>query len=194
MQNLITTSNPLENITRIEYKGQPVLTTAQLAEILSSKSDIDGKIVTVNNLKLNFRNNADRFIEGRHYFKVEGDELNALRVKNFNLQISPMTRTVYLWTKRGCARHCKSVGSEFAWQAFETLEDTYFNVEKLLREKPLASVSNYKLAMAATRLAAHADDPYTKRKLVAKAANLLFGEGFVTVPDLPPVVQLTLFK
>lgn len=77
---------------------------------------------------------------------------------------------------------------------FETLEDTYFNVEKLLREKPLVSVSNYKLAMAATRLAAHADDPYTKRKLVAKAANLLFGEDFVTVPDSEPVVQLTLFK
>ena len=185
MQNLITTSNPLENITRIEYKGQPVLTTAQLAEFYETTTD---------NIKRNFNNNVDRYTEGKHFFKVEGKELDVLRGKNFHLQISAKVRTLYLWTKKGCARHCKSVGTDKAWEVFETLEDTYFNVEKHLREKPLASVSNYKLAMAATRLAAHADDPYTKRKLVAKAANLLFGEDFVTVPDSEPCVQLTLFK
>ena len=185
MQNLITTSNPLENITRIEYKGQPVLTTAQLAEFYECAPSA---------ISNNFKNNESRYVKGKHFFKVEGDELKVLRSENFGLQISPQARVVYLWTKKGCARHCKSVGTDKAWEVFETLEDTYFNVEKLLREKPLASVSNYKLAMAATRLAAHADDPYTKRKLVAKAANLLFGEGFVTVPDCPPVVQLTLFK
>lgn len=184
MDNMIIT-NPLENITRIEYKGQPVLTTAQLAEFYDCNE---------RNIRDNFRNNTERFIEGKHYFKLEGDDLNILRTENFDLQISPMTRTVFLWTKRGCARHCKSVGTDKAWNVFEQLEDTYFNVEKILREKPLASVSNYKLAMIATRLAAHADDPYTKRKLVAKAANLLFGEDFVPVPECQPVVQLTLFK
>ena len=193
MNNLIPLASPLENITRIEYHGQPVLTTAQLAELLSSKSDVDGKVVTVNNLKLNFRNNADRFIEGNHYFKIEGEELDALRVKNFNLQISPMTRTLYLWTKRGAARHCKSVGSEFAWTVFEVLEDTYFNVEKIIREAPMKSVSDFNRGRELGKLAAHAEDPYTKRRLVARAANLILGEEFLQVPN-QPIMQMTLFK
>ncbi len=35
-------------------------------------------------------------------------ELKNLRVTNSNLQISPKTRTLYLWTKRGASRHCKN--------------------------------------------------------------------------------------
>lgn len=183
--NELTTTNPLDGITRIEYHGQPVLTTAQLAEFYECSTT---------QIQQNFRNNRERYIEGKHYFEITGDELDALRGENFSLQISPKTRVFYLWTKKGCARHCKSVGTDKAWAVFEELEDTYFNVEKLLREKPLPSISNYKLAMAANAIAAHADDPYTRRKLVAVAANLLFGEGFVPVPDSQPSVQLTLFN
>ena len=43
-------------------------------------------------------------IEGKHYFKLEGDDLNNLRVSETYLQISPMTRMLYLWTERGAAR------------------------------------------------------------------------------------------
>ena len=189
MQNLIT-SDPLDNITRIEYHGQLVLTTAQLAEALSSKGD---RVVTANNLKLNFRNNADRFIEGKHYFKLEGDDLDILRGKNFNLQISPKTRTLYLWTRQGCARHCKSVGTDVAWDVFELLEDAYFN-QDVDRDKPLTSITEFKVAVALTKLAAHAEDPYMKKRLVAEAANRLLGEKVFTVPDCQVQMQLTLFK
>lgn len=187
----LTTINPLDGITRIEYHGQPVLTYSQLAEALSAKGD---KKVTVNNLQSNFRNNRDRFIEGKHFFEVTGEELNILRLKNFQLQISPQTRSLYLWTKRGVARHCKSVGTDIAWDVFEALEDTYFNVEKILRDKPLPSISDYKLAIALTKLAAHADDPYMKKRLVAEAANRLLGKEVFPVPDYRPCVQLTLFS
>lgn len=185
MNNLIPLASPLENITRIEYHGQPVLTTAQLAEFYET---------TVNNLQVNFRNNAERFVEGKHYFKLEGEELDILRLKNFQMQISPKTRVFYLWTKKGCARHCKSVGTDKAWEVFETLEDTYFNVEKIIREAPMKSVSDFKRGRELGKLAAHAEDPYTKRRLVARAANLILGEEFLPVPDFAPLVQMTLFK
>ena len=103
--------NPVDTLTRIEYHGLPVLTTEQLAKALSSKGD---RTVTVDNLKMNFRNNRDRFEEGKHFFKIEGEELDILRVKNFYPQISPKTRTLYLWTKRGVARHCKMVNTDTA--------------------------------------------------------------------------------
>ena len=185
MQTLIPHANPLGEITRIEYHGQPVLTPAQLAEFYETN---------INNLQVNFRNNAERFIKGKHYFKLEGDDLNEFRhcLKNFQTVVSPRTSVLYLWTKQGCARHCKSVGTDKAWDVFEVLEENYFNPPAVV-EKPLPSVSNYKLAIVATRLAAHAEDPYMKRRLVAKAANLLFGEEFA-VPDCHPAVQLSLFK
>lgn len=181
--------NPVDTLTRIEYHGLPVLTTEQLAKALSSPD----KTVTVQNLSYNFKYNQARYIEGKHYFKVEGEELEILRTSFSGLQISPKTRSLYLWTKRGCARHCKSVNTDTAWDVFEVLEDTYFNVEKILKDKPLPSISNYKLAIAATKLAAHAEDPYEKRKLVVKAANLLFGEEFLPEPS-KATVQLSLFK
>lgn len=191
MNNLIPLASPLENITRIEYHGQPVLTTAQLAEALSTEN----KSVTANNLKLNFRNNADRFVEGKHFFRLEGSELDTFKdlVKNFNL-VPKNTPHLYLWTKRGCARHCKSVGTDVAWDVFEVLEDTYFNVEKIIREVPMKSVSDFKRGRELGKLAAHAEDPYTKRRLVARAANLILGEEFIEVPDWKPIAQITLFK
>lgn len=181
--------NPVDTLTRIEYHGLPVLTTAQLAEALSTPD----KPVYENNLKVNFHNNRERFIEGEHFFKVEGEELETLRVKNFNLQISPKARNLYLWTEFGCLYHCKSVNTDVAWEVYMRLVKTYFNVKQILKDKPLPSISNYKLAIAATKLAAHAEDPYEKRKLVVKAANLLFGEEFLPEPP-KPVVQLALFK
>ena len=189
MQNLIT-ANPTENITRIEYHGQLVLTTAQLAEFLSTPD----KPVTVQNLSANFKNNESRFISGKHYFKVEGDELDILRSKNFGLQIPTKTRVLYLWTKRGVARHCKSVGTETAWDVFELIEDAYFNKATVEHDTPLESVTDFERGKALAAVAQAARDPYTKKRLVAKAANLILGEEFIAVPDFHPVAQFTLFN
>lgn len=82
MQNLIPLAKPLENLPRIEYNGQPVLTYEQLAAVLSSKGD---RFFTVDSLKMNFRNNRDRFVEGKHFIELEGDDLSGFKdlVKNF---------------------------------------------------------------------------------------------------------------
>lgn len=184
MQNLIPTT-PLENITRIEYHGQPVLTTVQLAEFYGTNTG---------NISANFKNNEDRFVEGKHFFKLEGDELAIFKneSKNFGI-VTPKLNRLYLWTKRGAARHCKSVGTDKAWEVFETLEDTYFN-QVVDRDKPLESISDFKRGVALSKLAQAAQDPYTKKRLVAKAANLILGEEFINVPDSRPELQINLFK
>lgn len=186
MQTLIPVK-PLDNITRVEYKGQPVLTTEQLAAALSTPD----KVVTINNLQANFRNNRDRFIEGKHFFRLTGKELDELRncMKNFQTVIPPRTAILYLWTKRGVARHCKSVGTDVAWDIYERLEDTYFAVEQLLRDKPLVSVADFERGVRLCKLASHARDPYTKKRLVAEAANLILGKDFLALPK----AQITLF-
>ncbi|EDW1774914.1 ORF6N domain-containing protein, partial [Salmonella enterica subsp. diarizonae] len=73
----------------IEYRGQRVVTNEQLAA---------GYGTDVANIKMNYSRNADRFVEGKHFFKVTGEELANLRVTFSYLQISSKTRSLMLWT------------------------------------------------------------------------------------------------
>ena len=109
----------MNELTPVEYADQRVLTTAQFAEAYGC---------TTEQIKVNFHNNKNRFVEGKHFFKVDGEALGDLRGKNINLQISPMTRVLYLWTERGASRHSKMLGTDMAWEVYDQLEETYFNV------------------------------------------------------------------
>ncbi|EEW7666795.1 ORF6N domain-containing protein, partial [Escherichia coli] len=59
--------------------------------------------------------------------KVVGEELKNLRLTISQLQISPKTRSLILWTERGAARHAKMLETDQAWEVFEKLEDSYFS-------------------------------------------------------------------
>lgn len=54
------------NLTVVEYADQRVMTTKQLAEVFGTTSE---------NIKRNYSRNKDRFIEGRDYYYLEGDDL-----------------------------------------------------------------------------------------------------------------------
>lgn len=108
----------MDKLIPVKFKDEIVITTKTLAEVYECE---DG------NITWNFNHNKDKFIEGKHYYKVEGEELKNLRVCFSHLQISPKTRTLYLWTKRGASRHCKMLGTDKAWEMFDTLEENYFN-------------------------------------------------------------------
>ena len=111
----------MNNLQVVEYSNQRVLTTQQLAEIYET---------SVDNIKMNFSRNKDRFIENRDYYLLKGNDLkDFLQVTNSYLQISSMTRSMYLWTERGANRHSKILDTDKAWQQFDVLEETYFKVK-----------------------------------------------------------------
>lgn len=101
----------------IEYCGQRVVTNEQLAA---------GYGTTVDRIRQNFNRNKSRFVEGKHYFQIEGDELNDLRVSFSDAQISPKTRSLTLWTERGAANHSKMLETDQAWDYFNDLSEFYF--------------------------------------------------------------------
>lgn len=123
----------------IRFKNVPVVTTAQLAEFYG---------VDVKNIQQNFKRNASRFIQGKHYFKIEGDELREFKHKpslrglvddnkaTESHLVSPNAKHLIVWTERGAARHAKMLDTDHAWDVFERLEDCYFNQE------PKAPVQN----------------------------------------------------
>lgn len=110
-----------ESLSPVAYNQSPVITTELLAQIYGT---------TAHSITKNHRSNADRFILGKHYYKVVGEELATLRITFGDLQISPKTRSLILWTERGAARHAKMLETDQAWEVFEKLEDCYFGQHK----------------------------------------------------------------
>ena len=101
----------------IEYRGLRIVTTEQMAA---------GYGTDVTNIKMNYSRNADRFVEGKHFFKVTGKELANLRVSFSYLQISTKTRSLMLWTERGASNHAKMLETDQAWGYHEDLVEFYF--------------------------------------------------------------------
>lgn len=116
----------MENIKILKYRNEKILTTKQLAEIYKTEE---------NNIINNFNNNKDHFEEGFHYYKLTGEELKQfiLQVNDIDIQISNMTRTLYLWTERGANHHCKILDTKEAWKQFNVLEETYFMVKDYIK-------------------------------------------------------------
>ncbi len=110
----------MNELTVLEHNSIRVMTTEQLAEAYGCAPK---------QIQQNFNNNRVRFIAGKHFFVLEGQDLQTFRlqVENIELQISPKTRHLYLWTERGAARHSKMLGTERAWDVFDELEESYFN-------------------------------------------------------------------
>lgn len=109
-----------ETLSPIAYQNVPVITTELLAQLYGTEA---------NSIKVNHSRNQDRFVAGKHYFKVAGDDLKVLRVTLSNSQnpVSTKTRSLILWTERGAARHAKMLETDQAWEVFEKLEDCYFS-------------------------------------------------------------------
>lgn len=121
----------MNKLTVLENNNERVLTTKQLAECYETET---------NNIKNNFNNNKERFIEGKHYYLLKGEELREFKreVNDIDLVASNVNQ-LYLWTEKGASRMCKILDTDKAWDQFDILEDTYFNIEKiknkLLEEK-----------------------------------------------------------
>ena len=113
----------MNELTILEHNNIRVMTTEQLAGAYGCDAQ---------HIKQNFNNNKERFTEGKHYFRLEGAELKSFKkqVENFDLPVSKFASAIYLWTKRGAARHSKMLGTERAWDVFDELEESYFNPMK----------------------------------------------------------------
>ncbi|EEL1375810.1 TPA: ORF6N domain-containing protein [Salmonella enterica subsp. enterica serovar Newport] len=114
-------STSVENLPSLTHNHLPVITTELLAELYGTERQ---------RLTNNFNRNKERFIEGKHFFLIEGDELRELKNKNslrVSVKIARNVRSLILWTERGAARHAKMLETDQAWEVFEKLEDCYFS-------------------------------------------------------------------
>lgn len=112
----------MEELKVTEYKNIRVLTTQQIAEVYGADTKIISK---------NFERNKDRYIEGKHYVCLTGEELKTFKA---NRQIDDTLKFIsvlYLWTQKGAFLHAKSLNTDVAWEVYDRLVDDYFDKEKI---------------------------------------------------------------
>ncbi|EBG4073433.1 ORF6N domain-containing protein [Salmonella enterica] len=111
----------VESISLTTHQNIPVITTELLAQLYGTE---------VIRIQQNHARNAERFIEGKHFFKLVGQELRELKHRlslSESVKIARNVRSLILWTERGAARHAKMLETDQAWEVFEKLEDCYFS-------------------------------------------------------------------
>ncbi|WP_315066527.1 ORF6N domain-containing protein [uncultured Clostridium sp.] len=112
----------------LEFKNQRIMLTKTLADQYGTED------VRVHQ---NYLRNKDRFVEGKHFYKLEGEELKRFKtdyLKDSSLKIN----SLILWTDRGAARHAKILDTDEAWEVYEALEENYFNPKQSLNTSELS--------------------------------------------------------
>ena len=107
----------MNDLTVIERDGIRVLTTQQLAEVYGTQSVI---------IRNNFNRNKDRYILGKHYIALEGEEKTEFLNRNQIDSGLKNAQTIYLWTEKGAFLAAKSLNTDKAWEAYDHLIDGYF--------------------------------------------------------------------
>lgn len=133
----------------VKVRGIRVLTSAQIAACYGTSRD---------RIKQNFRENKSRYIEGKHYIMLIGDELRKFKnevgnsypvnktdeneVRNSHSEAGKAqhqfetefkyAKSLYLWTEKGALLHAKSLNTDKAWEVYDYLVDFYRACQKFL--------------------------------------------------------------
>lgn len=105
----------------IEVRGIRVLTTRQIAEMYGTTKD---KII------YNFNYNKEKYVLGKHYIEVSGDELRRLKTTYENQISFKYAKSLYFWTEKGALLHAKSLNTDKAWEVYDYLVDFYFRAKE----------------------------------------------------------------
>lgn len=124
----------LEELQVLEREDMRVLTTPQIAKLYGTTRKI---------ISYNFQYNKKKYVEGKHYIKLEGSELSEFKSCLDGQDSLKYAHTLYLWTEKGALLHAKSLNTDKAWEVYDYLVDFYFRVkEQTEAKKPVTQVSN----------------------------------------------------
>ena len=115
----------------LEVKGIRVLTTKQLSEMYETD---------IKTISYNFSYNKKKYTEGKHYIKLEGNELREFKANREIPDCHKFSAHLYLWTEKGALLHAKSLNTDKAWQVYDYLVDFYFRAKEEAKPQVKAPV------------------------------------------------------
>jgi anti-repressor protein len=105
-------------IEEIIYNGKRMLTSKQLASIYDTE---------LKNIQYNFKYHENKFIEGKHYIKLSGNELKEFKdLPGISRLVSKNTPTLVLWCEEGAVLMAKTINTDQAWEVSHKLVNFYF--------------------------------------------------------------------
>lgn len=127
-------ANQIQVLVKLDFNNQRIMTTKVLAEQFGTEEG---------NIQKNFSRNEKRFVKGKHYFKLEGQELKNFKSSLPTESLEPLkfAPVLYLWTDRGAARHAKILDTDEAWDVYEALEENYFNPRESVQALNISELS-----------------------------------------------------
>ncbi|EEZ2791935.1 ORF6N domain-containing protein [Escherichia coli] len=171
----MTTKISVETLSPITYNQIPVITTELLAQLYGTEAI---------RIQQNHARNAERFIEGKHFYKLVGDELRGMKHRlslSESVKIARNVRSLILWTECGAARHAKMLETDQAWEVFEKLEDSYFNQYE--KERAMGKINiDFHLAIRDDKTAFIRSYAPGQLVTVEEALTLLKSRGWLVMP------------
>ncbi len=111
----------MQELKVIRHEDQRILLTSQIAEAYET---------TDRRISENFNANKEHYIVGKHYYCLEGEILKQFKSEYGNSVIAQNINKLYLWTEKGAFLHAKSLNTDKAWEVYDILVDTYFEVNE----------------------------------------------------------------
>lgn len=145
----------------VEFEGTRVLTTRQIADSYETKEV---------QIHQNFKNNRMRFVEGKHYISLSGDELKTFKNHLEKIEVvKNRTSHLYLWTEKGALLHAKSLNTDKAWEVYDYLVDFYFRAKE--EPKPVPVETAPVVSRKDDKKLPQIDDPIRALKLLLQVAE-----------------------
>lgn len=116
---------------KLEVRGIRVVTTKQLSEMYGTDA---------RTIQYNFRYNKSKYILGKHYIEVQGEELRRLKTRSEFHSSLKYAKSLYLWTEKGALLHAKSLNTDKAWEVYDYLVDFYFRAKEEPKPVPVETV------------------------------------------------------
>lgn len=160
----------------VEVKGIRVLTTKQIANEYGAREI---------QISQNFTNNRGRFIEGKHYISLSGDELRTFKKHFEKIElVNSRTSHLYLWTEKGALLHAKSLNTDKAWEVYDYLVDFYFRAKEqppVVQETKPAPVENVEPTDRRSYYFCKSDNPMKVLEILLQVAR----ESGISVNSYP---------
>jgi len=123
----MTDLNSLLAIRDVDLKGLLENPAVRNVRVLTSNQLAESYGVDSKQLSYNFNHNKDRYLEGKHYYYLQGEDLKKFRESVGSGFIPETVNKLYLWTEAGAMLHAKSINNDTAWNVYNQLVDNYFS-------------------------------------------------------------------
>ena len=154
---------------KLEWQGQRVLTTKQLAQAYNC--DYCG-------LNKKVRAHSDIFVEGKNYFDLSGDTLKEFKSRDESGTVRRM-KSLRLFTKSGAKIQAELSKYQSVYDAYKWLEENYFGTADNTDVAPIAEISAPAETSADSALQIYVNDAFGKIR-----ALMIDGEPYFVGKDV----------